>query len=119
MKIDHSFTKILSIFTMLIFFSACSSLSSLKFWGDDEADMDEPKALNKAIESTLVNTKKEKKDAPRIKPISEEELAYMSGNDLNDEIKRTRKAMEEAAKSLDFIEAARLRDQLKTLQEQV
>jgi excinuclease ABC subunit B len=78
----------------------------------------QPKALNKAIESTLVNTKKEKKDAPRVKPISEEELAYMSGNDLNDEIKRTRKAMEEAAKSLDFIEAARLRDQLKTLQEQ-
>jgi excinuclease ABC subunit B len=78
----------------------------------------QPKALNKAIESTLVSTKKEKKDAPRAKPISEEELAYMSGNDLNDEIKRTRKAMEEAAKSLDFIEAARLRDQLKTLQEQ-
>ena len=78
----------------------------------------QPKALNKAIESTLVNTKKEKKDTPRVKPISEEELAYMSGNDLNDEIKRTRKAMEEAAKSLDFIEAARLRDQLKTLQEQ-
>jgi len=78
----------------------------------------QPKALNKTIESTLVNTKKEKKDAPRAKPISEEELAYMSGNDLNDEIKRTRKAMEEAAKSLDFIEAARLRDQLKTLQEQ-
>ncbi|MEK9912525.1 MAG: excinuclease ABC subunit UvrB [Flavobacteriaceae bacterium] len=78
----------------------------------------QPKALNKAIESTLVNNKKEKKDAPRVKPISEEELAYMSGNDLNDEIKRTRKAMEEAAKSLDFIEAARLRDQLKTLQEQ-
>ena len=79
----------------------------------------QPKALNKAIESTLVSTKKEKKVAPRVKPISEEELAYMSGNDLNDEIKRTRKAMEEAAKSLDFIEAARLRDQLKTLQEQV
>src|SRR6056300_487179 len=78
----------------------------------------QPKALNKAIESTLVSTKKEKKATPRVKPISEEELAYMSGNDLNDEIKRTRKAMEEAAKSLDFIEAARLRDKLKTLQEQ-
>ena len=78
----------------------------------------QPKALNKTIESTLVSTKKEKKVAPRAQPISEEELAYMSGNDLNDEIKRTRKAMEEAAKSLDFIEAARLRDQLKTLQEQ-
>ena len=79
----------------------------------------QPKALNKTIESTLVSTKKEKKFSPRVKPISEEELAYMSGNDINDEIKRTRKAMEEAAKSLDFIEAARLRDQLKTLQEQV
>ncbi len=79
----------------------------------------QPKALNKTIESTLVGSKKEKKVSPRVKPISEEELAYMSGNDINDEIKRTRKAMEEAAKSLDFIEAARLRDQLKTLQEQV
>jgi excinuclease ABC subunit B len=79
----------------------------------------QPKALNKTIESTLVSTKKEKKVSPRVKPISEEKLAYMSGNDINDEIKRTRKAMEEAAKSLDFIEAARLRDQLKTLQEQV
>lgn len=79
----------------------------------------QPKALNKTIESTLVSTKKEKKVSPRVKPISEEELAYMSDNDINDEIKRTRKAMEEAAKSLDFIEAARLRDQLKTLQEQV
>ncbi len=78
----------------------------------------QPKALNKSIESTLVSTKKEKKIAPRVKPISEEELAYMSSNDRSDEIKRTRKAMEEAAKSLDFIEAARLRDQLKTLQEQ-
>ena len=78
----------------------------------------QPKALNKSIESTLVSTKKEKKTVERAKPISEEELAYMSGNDLNDEIKRTRKAMEEAAKSLDFIEAARLRDQLKTLQGQ-
>ena len=79
----------------------------------------QPKALNKSIESTLVSTKKEKKTVERAKPISEEELAYMSGNELNDEIKRTRKAMEEAAKSLDFIEAARLRDQLKTLQGQV
>jgi excinuclease ABC subunit B len=79
----------------------------------------QPKALNKTIESTLVSTKKEKKVSPRVKPISEEKLAYMSGNDINDEIKRTRKAMEEAAKSLDFIEAARLRDQLKTLQQQV
>lgn len=55
MKIDHSFTKLLSIFTMLIFFSACSSLSSLKFWGDDEADIDEPKALKKVSTSQNIN----------------------------------------------------------------
>ena len=40
---------------MLIFFSACSSLSSLKFWGDDEADIDEPKALNKVSTSQNIN----------------------------------------------------------------
>ena len=55
MKIDHSFTKVLSIFTLLIFFSACSSLSSLKFWGNDEADMDEPKALNKVSTTQNIN----------------------------------------------------------------
>jgi outer membrane protein assembly factor BamB len=60
MKIDHSFTKVLSIFTMLIFFSACSSLSSLKFWGDDEADIDEPMALNKISTSQNINIRWDK-----------------------------------------------------------
>lgn len=75
-----------------------------------------PKALNKSIESVLIGRKKENEPKTAAKIISEKELAYMSGTDIQEQISLTRKAMEEAAKSLDFIEAARLRDQLQTLQ---
>ena len=75
-----------------------------------------PKALNKSIESVLIGRKKENEPKTAAKIISEKELAYMSGTDIQEQILLTRKAMEEAAKSLDFIEAARLRDQLQTLQ---
>lgn len=75
-----------------------------------------PKALNKSIDSVLIGRKKENEPKTEAKIISEKELAYMSGTDIQEQISLTRKAMEEAAKSLDFIEAARLRDQLQTLQ---
>lgn len=75
-----------------------------------------PKALNKSIDSVLIGRKKENEPKTAAKIISEKELAYMSGTDIQEQISLTRKAMEEAAKSLDFIEAARLRDQLQTLQ---
>lgn len=44
-------------------------------------------------------------------------VAYMSKEDLQKQIKLTQKAMEKAAKDLDFLEAARLRDELKELKE--
>lgn len=75
-----------------------------------------PKALNKSIDSVLIGRMKENEPKTEAKIISEKELAYMSGTDIQEQISLTRKAMEEAAKSLDFIEAARLRDQLQTLQ---
>ena len=37
--------KYLAIFFMLFIVSSCSSLSSLKFWGSDEIDPDEPVVL--------------------------------------------------------------------------
>jgi excinuclease ABC subunit B len=43
-------------------------------------------------------------------------IAYMNKEDLQKAIIRTRKAMELAAKELDFVEAARLRDELFALQ---
>lgn len=42
-------------------------------------------------------------------------VAYMSKEDLEKQITQTQKAMEAAAKQLDFMEAARLRDELKDL----
>ncbi|MCT4624085.1 MAG: excinuclease ABC subunit UvrB [Schleiferiaceae bacterium] len=48
---------------------------------------------------------------------AEEEVVYNSKDQLEKDIIKTRKMMEEAAKSLDFIEAARLRDVLLGLEE--
>jgi excinuclease ABC subunit B len=45
--------------------------------------------------------------------VNEEELKYLSANDKSKKIKKFRKAMEKAAKELDFFEAARLRDLIK------
>jgi excinuclease ABC subunit B len=44
-------------------------------------------------------------------------IQYLSKEKLQKLITRNRKAMEDAVKSLDFLEAARLRDELKALQE--
>lgn len=44
-------------------------------------------------------------------------VQYMNADQLDKLIVRTRKAMEKAAKELDFIEAARLRDEMYALQE--
>ncbi len=44
---------------------------------------------------------------------------YTAGEDLAAEIERTRTAMEQAAKSLDFLAAARLRDRMYELQKQL
>jgi excinuclease ABC subunit B len=44
-------------------------------------------------------------------------IQYLSPEKLHKLVARNRKAMEEAVKSLDFLEAARLRDEVKALQE--
>lgn len=44
-------------------------------------------------------------------------VKYMNKEDLEKTIKKTRKAMEKAAKELDFMEAARLRDEVFELEE--
>ena len=46
-------------------------------------------------------------------------VKYLSKDKLLKLVNRNRKAMENAVKSLDFLEAARLRDELKTLQEMI
>jgi excinuclease ABC subunit B len=77
-----------------------------------------PKALSKKKEYALTGSKAEPyqfEKAPNLEA-AEEEVQYYSENQLNDRIRKVRSQMEVAAKDLDFIEAAALRDEMKMLQ---
>ena len=79
-----------------------------------------PKALNKSLDNALSKnsiatyaTEQEERKA------AEAATRYLTKPQIEQKIRTTRKEMEVAAKSLDFIEAARLRDEVKNLQEQL
>ncbi|WP_047245998.1 excinuclease ABC subunit UvrB [Maribacter thermophilus] len=78
-----------------------------------------PKALNKNLDSVLVqnsvSTYHYKKEELRA---AEPDLEYLTKDQINKLIREKRKEMEKAAKELDFMQAARLRDEIKALQEQ-
>ncbi|WP_034891424.1 excinuclease ABC subunit UvrB [Gillisia sp. Hel_I_29] len=79
----------------------------------------QPQALVKAFNSTLVKKKEEAykiESAPTLKA-AEKETAYFSKPQLEQRVRNKRKEMEAAAKDLDFMTAARLRDEIKMLQE--
>jgi len=81
-----------------------------------------PTAIVKKIEnSTLIKEKLDVYDAerPLTTEAAEAEVAYMSKPDLEKRIRSRRKEMEKAAKDLDFMEAAKLRDEIKMLQNKV
>ncbi|MEJ6623686.1 MAG: helicase-related protein, partial [Flavobacteriaceae bacterium] len=77
-----------------------------------------PKALNKSLNSALtknsVSAYHFEKAAIRAQ---EPDPNYLTAEEKAKMIKEKRKAMEKAAKNLDFLEAATLRDQIKMLQE--
>lgn len=78
-----------------------------------------PKALNKNLDSVLVqnsvSTYHYKKEELRA---AEPDLEYLTKDQINKLIREKRKEMEKAAKELDFMQAAKLRDEIKALQEQ-
>tara|TARA_R110001592_G_scaffold84158_2_gene249045 strand:- start:6469 stop:8457 length:1989 start_codon:yes stop_codon:yes gene_type:complete len=78
-----------------------------------------PKALNKSLDNVLsknsVSTYHFIKEELRA---AEPDLEYMTKEQVEKMIKVKRKAMEKAAKELDFMQAAKLRDEIKSLQEQ-
>lgn len=79
-----------------------------------------PKALNKKIESALTKnqvTSYQYETAAKV--AAESETAYLSKTEIEKIIREKRKAMEKAAKDLDFMQAAKLRDEIKTLQEKI
>ena len=79
-----------------------------------------PTALNKSLDSALaknsVATHAQEQEARKV---AEEKNRYLTKPQIEKKIRGLRKAMEEAAKSLDFIEAANYRDEIKSLQEQL
>lgn len=76
-----------------------------------------PQALNKKIESAFTNNKLVEYELGHImNTAAEPETAYMSKPDLEKLIREKRKAMEKSAKDLDFMQAAKLRDEIKALQ---
>ncbi len=81
-----------------------------------------PKALVKSIDSVFGQRAKSKEYDPVETPTlaaAEEAAENYSTTEIKSRIKKVRKAMENAAKELDFMEAARFRDELKMLQEKV
>ena len=76
----------------------------------------QPKPLNKKIVNPLAKDDVDAFYDSNIKQVAEEEAAYMTKPELEKKIRETRKAMEVAAKELDFMKAAQLRDAIKTLE---
>ncbi|WP_375236202.1 excinuclease ABC subunit UvrB [Winogradskyella sp.] len=76
-----------------------------------------PKALNKSLDSALaknsVSTYKTELDA---KLAAEPESKYLTKGQLEKKVRESRKLMEQAAKALDFMEAARYRDEITAYQ---
>jgi len=78
-----------------------------------------PKSLNKSLDSALaknsVSTYHFEKEEMRA---AEPDLDYLTKEQIEKLIREKRKMMEKAAKDLDFMQAAKLRDEIKMLQEQ-
>jgi len=79
-----------------------------------------PKALNKSLGSALssnsVSTQYYENQALKA---AEPESLYLSKPEIEKKIRDARKAMEKAAKDLDFMQAAKLRDEIKVLQDRI
>ena len=79
-----------------------------------------PQALNKKIESAFTkNPLVEYELGHTLSVAAEPETKYLSKLELEKIIREKRKSMEKAAKELDFLQAAKLRDDIKKLQEQL
>ncbi|KFF06238.1 excinuclease ABC subunit UvrB [Flavobacterium reichenbachii] len=79
-----------------------------------------PQALNKKIESAFTkNPLVEYELGHTLSVAAEPETKYLSKTELEKLIREKRKSMEKAAKELDFLQAAKLRDDIKKLQEQL
>ncbi|OUW77099.1 MAG: excinuclease ABC subunit B [Flavobacteriaceae bacterium TMED212] len=79
-----------------------------------------PTALNKSLDNALSKNSVATYAQELIdRKAAEAKNRYLSKEEIEKKIRESRKAMETAAKDLDFIEAARLRDEIKSMQNQL
>lgn len=79
-----------------------------------------PQALNKKIDSAFTKNPLVEFELGHTMNLAAEPIPeYLSKPELEKRIRENRKAMEKAAKDLDFMQAAKLRDVIKKLQEQL
>jgi excinuclease ABC subunit B len=79
-----------------------------------------PKALNKSLDSALAkNSVFTFAQELEERKADEEVNRYLTKPEIEKKIREVRKYMEKAAKSLEFIEAAKFRDEIKSLQKQL
>jgi len=79
-----------------------------------------PTAIKKSFENSLADYREI--NTEKIDPVlkaAEEKIEFLSKPEIEKKIRETRKAMEAAAKDLDFIMAAQLRDQMQRYQQQL
>ncbi|WP_396147475.1 excinuclease ABC subunit UvrB [Flavobacterium sp.] len=80
----------------------------------------EPKALNKSLGSALAgNSVSTQYYENQVLKAAEPESLYLSKPEIEKKIREAKKAMEKAAKDLDFMQAAKFRDEIKALQEKL
>ncbi|WP_267739728.1 excinuclease ABC subunit UvrB [Myroides injenensis] len=79
----------------------------------------QPTAIVKKISSDLLKSTYEEQQQNRLAKAAEIDIKYKSKADIEKIIRDKRKEMEKAAKDLDFINAARLRDEIKILKEKL
>ena len=80
----------------------------------------EPKALNKSLGSALAgNSVSTQYYENQVLKAAEPESLYLSKPEIEKKIREAKKAMEKAAKDLDFMQAAKYRDEIKSLQEKL
>src|SRR5699024_147552 len=80
-----------------------------------------PQPLNKPLEDALAGRKAEPYEFKQADSLeaAEEEVAYYTEKQLKERMNKVRKQMELAAKELDFMQAADMRDELEMLKEKL
>lgn len=79
-----------------------------------------PTAIKKSFENSLADYRElNTTEYDPVLKAAEESMAYLSKDEIEKKIRETRRAMEAAAKELDFVMAAQLRDQMHTYQKQL